>query len=216
VHDRRIQGTTLSFGHSGILYGNSFVMYDTQSGSLWVHATAKAASGPYQGHELQVLPSTVTRWASWKRAHPDTLVLKGRRAGSFMGTFEGYLKPETIGLAVMVKFNAVLFRFSNLARTPVRNVLIEDEPLLIVFEPVQQIATAWRRTVNARALTFEPTSARATGSVAMTDRETASQWDILTGEAVAGPLQGMALTPASSHPILVERFKAFYPDAPIR
>ncbi len=42
MYDRRTNGQTLSFGHAGILYRNSFVMYDRTTESLWVHVTGLA------------------------------------------------------------------------------------------------------------------------------------------------------------------------------
>lgn len=76
----------LSFGHAGILCGNSFVMYDRQTRSLWVHVTGRAESGPLQGKRLTFVPSTVTTWQQWRAAYPHARVLPGRRSGSFMGT----------------------------------------------------------------------------------------------------------------------------------
>src|SRR5439155_1161397 len=80
---------TLSFGHEGILYENSFVMYDRKTESLWVHVTGRAVWGPLKGKQLEFVPSTVTTWSQWKAAHPRTLVLPGFRRGGFMGTYHG-------------------------------------------------------------------------------------------------------------------------------
>ena len=202
-------------GHSGILYGNSFVMYDTATGSLWVHATGRAESGPHRGRQLEVIPSTVTSWRNWKRANPHTLVLDGRRAGSFMGVFEGFTNRDSIGLAVIIKFEAVLFTFASLHRTPVRNVRFGDVALLLVFDRSRQLATVWRRSVGERTLTFRPTLEDGPQSPIAEDRETGSQWDVLRGVALSGPLEGMSLDAVSNHPMLIERFKAFYPEAPV-
>ena len=60
MHDRRVNGKTLSFGHAGILYRNSFVMYDRETESLWVHVTGRAEVGPREGWQLRFMPSTVT------------------------------------------------------------------------------------------------------------------------------------------------------------
>ena len=89
----------LSFGHAGILYERSFVMYDRETGSLWVHVTGKAAHGPLQGKRLTFLPSTVTSWKEWKAAYPNTLVLPGYRRGGFMGTYDGISSGRHLGLA---------------------------------------------------------------------------------------------------------------------
>ena len=81
MYGRQLEGETLSFGHEGILYENSFVMYDRKTESLWVHVTGRAVWGPLKGKQLEFVPSTVTTWQQWKAAHPRTLVLPGFRRG---------------------------------------------------------------------------------------------------------------------------------------
>ncbi len=65
----------LTFGVSGMLYKNNLLMYDHQTESLWLQVKQEAVTGPMTGEELQVLPSTVTTWKKWRRAHPETTVL---------------------------------------------------------------------------------------------------------------------------------------------
>jgi len=209
VYGRQLEGETLSFGHEGILYENSFVMYDRKTESLWVHVTGRAVWGPLKGKQLEFVPSTVTTWSQWKAAHPRTLVLPGFRRGGFMGTYHGLTRPEDLGLAVVVRFRGKLYPFAALGRAPVVNDRFEDTPLLVYWSKADGTAVAWRRVVGGRELTFER---RAGG---LHDRETGSRWSWLRGEAVAGRLRGVRLEPVSHNPILVERFRAFYPDGPV-
>jgi hypothetical protein len=209
VYGRRLDGETLSFGHEGILYENSFVMYDRKTESLWVHVTGRAVWGPLKGKRLEFFPSTVTTWQQWKGAHPQTLVLPGYRRGGFMGTYHGLTRPEDLGLAVVVRFRGKLFPFAALERTPVVNDRFEEAPLLVYWSKADGTAVAWRRVVGGRELTFEPRAG------VLHDRETGSRWSWLRGEATAGPLRGERLEPVSHNPILVERFRAFYPDGPV-
>lgn len=53
------------------------------------------------------------------------------------------------------------------------------------------------------------------GNRLLRDGETGSIWSWLTGEAVAGPLRGRRLGQLIYHPILNDRFKAFYKQGPI-
>ncbi len=50
---------------------------------------------------------------------------------------------------------------------------------------------AYWRTVDDRVLTFQERNG------AVLDRETGTRWDVLTGRALEGPLQGQALAPVS-------------------
>jgi hypothetical protein len=94
------------FGHSGILYEKSFVMYDRKTESLWVHVTGRAEAGPLKGKQLPFFPSTVTTWARWRASYPNTLVLPGRRRDGFMGTYDGLNQPADLGLAVVAASRA--------------------------------------------------------------------------------------------------------------
>ncbi len=70
-----VEGKSLSFGVSGLLYNSDLLMYDRQTESLWSQIEGKAVNGVLKGHSLVQLPATHTTWSAWKKAHPDTLVL---------------------------------------------------------------------------------------------------------------------------------------------
>lgn len=206
----------LSFGHSGVLYEKSFLMYDRRTESLWVHVTGRAETGPHKGKQLPFFPSTVTTWAQWKAHYPHTLVLPGRRRDGFMGTYEGLTRPVELGLVVVVRFKGKLYPFRALERAPLVNDTFEEIPLVVLFSKRDGTAVAWDRRVEGRELRFmlSPRAGRQ-GAPLLRDRETGSLWSWLTGEAVEGALKGARLASVSHNPILVERFKAFYPSAPV-
>jgi hypothetical protein len=209
VYGRRFKGETLSFGHAGILFENSFVMYDRKTESLWVHVTGRAVWGLMKGAQLEFVPSTVTTWQQWKSAHPHMQVLPGYRRGGFMGTYQGLTAPQDLGLAVVVRFLGKLYPFAALDTTPVVNDRFEGVPLLIYWSKADGSAVAWQRVAGGRELSFELRNG------VLRDRETGSQWSWLRGEAETGPLRGVRPAPVSYNPILVERFRAFYADGPV-
>lgn len=53
----------------------NLVMFDAATGSYWSQLLAQAICGPRTGATLTLIPSTVTTWAAWLDAHPDTSVL---------------------------------------------------------------------------------------------------------------------------------------------
>lgn len=216
MYGRDLDGEVLSFGHTGILYEKSFVMYDRKTESLWVHVTGRAEQGPMKGKQLKFFPSTVTTWKQWKAAHPGTLVLPGYRRGGFMGTYDGMHRPDGLGLAVVVRFKAKLYPFPTLTGTPVVNDRFGEIDLLVHYSKGDGTAVAWNRRHDGRALTFEDAGRKGPGGIALLrDRETGSVWSSLTGEAVEGRLRGDRLEAVSYNPILIERFRAFYPDGPV-
>ena len=116
MYRRTLDDKVLSFGHAGILYEQSFIMYDRQTESLWVHVTGEAVHGPLKGKRLEFMPSTVTNWANWKKNYPFTQVLPGYRRGGFMGTYVGPFRSDILGLAVIVKLKAKLYPYQVLER----------------------------------------------------------------------------------------------------
>ncbi len=72
---RVVDGTETEFGVSGVLYNSDLVMYDRASESLWDQIDGRAIVGERTGATLEMLPTAMARWAQWKAAHPETLVL---------------------------------------------------------------------------------------------------------------------------------------------
>ncbi len=58
-----------------MLYKNNLLMYDHQTESLWLQVQHAAVTGPMTGATLEVLPSTLTTWKTWRQTHPETMVL---------------------------------------------------------------------------------------------------------------------------------------------
>jgi len=79
VYDRRVNGTTLSFGVSGLLRNANTLLYDRGSAqpSLWQQLDGRAITGPHAGAAAQLTPiagTCITTWADWIAAHPDSEV----------------------------------------------------------------------------------------------------------------------------------------------
>jgi len=80
--DREVQGQTLEFGVSGLLYNSNVVMYDRNHDGLWSQMKMGGLTGELSAENLDLLPSELTTWDAWHQAHPDTLVLS-RKTGYF-------------------------------------------------------------------------------------------------------------------------------------
>jgi len=65
------------FGSSGFLFRSNKLMYDTYTHSLWNQFTGRPVVGPLTGSgiELKTRPVVITRWADWRRDHPETRAL---------------------------------------------------------------------------------------------------------------------------------------------
>lgn len=52
---RRVGDRVLEFGVSGLVYNHNFLLYDRETGSLWVQFTGEAIAGPLAGRTLDRL-----------------------------------------------------------------------------------------------------------------------------------------------------------------
>lgn len=213
MYDRRVNGKILSFGHSGILYKFSFVLYDRNTGSLWVQANGTAEHGPLKGQKLRLIPSTVTTWKNWKTNFPNTTVLPGTRGGKIYGKYDGIGNTwRDIGLVVIVRFKGKLYPFGALDFEPVINDKFKGVEFVVLYNKEGGTATAWNRKFKGTTLVFDPEpGAGKKSAFLIRDRQTSTVWNWLTGKAVAGPLKGGQLKKMQSNPMLISRFSGFFP-----
>ncbi len=214
MYDRQVtEDQVLTFGVSGMLYRNGLIMYDHQTESLWSHILGQAIAGDFAGTNLTFIPALHTNWQTWKELHPDTLVISpnlfGRDSyesyyisqregvigqGSFGGGPErgSDIYPKEYVIGVRLVGQAKAYPFSALHKEPVINDQIGEIPLAVFFDQLALSGTVFdRRLQDGSVLTF----ASEINERRVLDTETQSEWDILTGQAVNGPLEGTQLTP---------------------
>ncbi|WP_322989515.1 DUF3179 domain-containing protein [Hoeflea sp.] len=75
VFDRTVEGTETTFGTTGKLRNSDLVMYDRETDSWWQQFTGEAITGGRTGTKLEVIPSRLEAWASFRDRHPDGEVL---------------------------------------------------------------------------------------------------------------------------------------------
>jgi hypothetical protein len=197
VYSRRLKDKTLAFGHEGILYKRSFVMYDRETKSLWVHTSGLAVKGPQKGAQLKFLASTVMRWSDWKKRYPHTTVMEGRMARGGMGAFNLRRRRDRYGLSVGEGKNVKLYRFSALEKEPVVNDMFGKTPVVIVYDAEMAVARAYERGLRA----FKWQDGKFVD-------ETGLAWDPIIGKSAAGNAE-LAAVPATVW--LIERWKVHYP-----
>ena len=87
VYDRQLAGHTYTFALSGYTYSDpkvwgglqAFVLWDRDTGSLWLPTIGKGVSGPMIDVPLQLIPQEDwerTTWSDFKAKHPNAVVLK--------------------------------------------------------------------------------------------------------------------------------------------
>jgi hypothetical protein len=97
AHDRRVEGRTLEFGVSGLVYNHSFLLYDRETESLWVQFTGEAIAGPLAGRRLAPVRVRQETLGAWLERHPDSRVLRLPAPGRIdyrHSPFEAYLVED--------------------------------------------------------------------------------------------------------------------------
>ncbi|MCH9018153.1 MAG: DUF3179 domain-containing protein [Chloroflexi bacterium] len=227
VYAREIDGKEHTFGVSGKLIMNALVMYDHQSDTLWSQFLSRGVKGPLANRALEIVPAVQTTWEQWLNLHPDTLVLDKR--GSYgSDTYEGYYRGGSAGIigesnkdrrlpkkelvmGMVVSGFAKAYPFSAISQQTVINDHFAGEEVVITFEPTSESGAAFQRRLNGKTLTFEPAQVRA-GVALMRDQETGSLWQVLTGQAVEGPLFGERLERLPSHYSFWFAWSDFHPQ----
>ncbi len=226
MYSRNINGNVLDFGVSGKLIMNVLVMYDRQTDSLWSQLLGEAVEGELKGEALEYLPSWQTTWEDWKTRHPETLALVKGYSG-LRDPYFGYYASNQAGVigeasrdqrlptkefivGVAIDDEAVAYAFSTLNDEPVVNDTVANVPVLVVFDAHNASGVVFERNVEGQVLTFEQDR----GSI-VTDTNTGTTWDGLTGEALEGELAGTQLARVRSTLSFWFGWKDFYPETRI-
>ena len=125
---------------------------------------------------------------------------------------DGRLPRKDLVLGVVLAGTAKAYPFQAIADETVINDSLAGNFLLVTFDPISETAGAFDRRVEDRYLTFQLLPKLALQSInekegqgtlieegypgeefLMTDQETGSTWQALTGRAINGPLAGTAL-----------------------
>ena len=217
MYSRRLDNQVLSFGHEGVLYKDSFLKYDHQTRSLWVHVTGRCIAGVFQGRRLNTVASVVTSWADWKRRYPDSLVLEEKGYPHFLGTYLGLDSGRASDYAFCLTESAEpkAYPFRALRESEVVSDTHDDEALLIVFSRSENRGQIWDRELDQEILLFSLVRKDENKGLILQDAQTGSLWSGLEGVAVEGILKGKRLRALRYHPILLEAFQAFYPEGEI-
>lgn len=213
MYGRTVGEQVLSFGHEGVLYRNSFVMYDRSTDSKWLHVTGEALKGPLKGEKLGFVPSEVLPWKVWQARHPDSKVLLGEKVAGFMGTYTLKDRIPSFGLSVGEGRDVTLIRFSLLDRVPVLDCQIGEAPMVIGFDREAAYAVAFSRRWGDQVLHFAAVGPDPKGEESrplMRDSETGSLWTRMTGTCLAGELAGAQLEQIPATAWLGNRWLGFF------
>lgn len=236
VYAREIKEQVYSFGVSGKLWANGLIMYDHQTDSLWSHVAGQAITGPMTGTKLHMLPATRTDWGTWKRLHPDTLVLdplkSPHRRDYSVDPYEGYyysrdtgviatrredqrLNPKAFVIGIRLDGAITAYPFTHLSQEPVVNDTVANTPVVVVFQERSTTGVVFNRRLGDTTLTFASVASRADKPLTMRDEQTGSLWSGVEGVALEGHLQGRRLEQIPATYAFWFAWKDYYPETTV-
>jgi hypothetical protein len=207
VYARHVKGRTLTFGIAGTLWNNSQIMYDAETNSYWSQLMGQAMQGELKGTKLETLPSELTTWAAWRRAHPETTVLNLSRTERKYTT-ELYEDPSAFVYGWSIGWRRYHCPLYILLAEPLLNLQLGETPLLVTYDAESTEAHLFTRAVEGRALTFA-----AADEGRMVDAETRTLWDVRTGEGLKGVFKGKRLERRLGMLSYRQAWLAFYPKS---
>jgi hypothetical protein len=138
----------------GLLWERSLVMYDKETNSLWSHILGAAKQGKLRGKRLEQIPSVMTDWKTWSKAHPDTTVAwLSRTSQEYRKDF--YRAPAKFVLGVAGGGKARAWGLDQLQKIPVVNDTWDGAAVVVLFDKASVTARLFGRKVKDQELTFE-------------------------------------------------------------
>ena len=193
MHDRRLNGETLTFGNQGALFMHAMTWWDHETQSIWSQPWGKAISGPLEGSALELVPASLAPWSTWLAEHPGSRVLTGRSVRDIDYPGEGSRDFFVAGVAI--RDHAAAYPYDIASNEQVINDLVGDDPIAVFVDPETRSIKIYLRVPaevdrpeGVGEVHFET---EAQGRVV--DMETGSVWDTERGVAVEGPLNGAFL-----------------------
>lgn len=163
--------------------------------------------GKLEGTELKVLPSLMTDWRSWKKAHPKTTaILLSRTARSFKRDMYRSSEDFLVGLRNSKKSKA--WRFDHLEKQTVVNDSWNKKPIVVNLSTNSFSSAIFFRTLDGQDLLFEIDDQQQ-----IIDRRTESKWNLQVGVCTEGKLKGKRLKQLASIPSFTKAWEKYYPDS---
>jgi hypothetical protein len=170
---------------------------------VWSQPWGRAIAGPLKGAELELLPSQLLPWKTWKELHPTTRALD--LSGSGRLAREGFTQSYIIG--VTLGEAATAFPYLSAAEAEIINDSVGPYPVVVIVDPEARSVQVFLRQVEDRVLEFASTDGM------LQDTETGTTWDLKRGVAVDGLLQGKSLRPVPYIPAFSAAWRDFYPHS---
>jgi hypothetical protein len=230
VSSRVFNGQESEYGVSGLLFRNNLIPYDRRTESLYSQMYARGIRGDHSNINWQLHPSVECEWGFWKEQYPETGVLSlstgyqrpysenpyGDYPASYSTLFpivfpDNSYHPKEKTLGAVIDGQATAFPATELFSGRLANVTVNDEPIVVVYEPGARLMAAYSRIVDGDTLSFSRVN---TYGSDMTDDQTGTIWSVM-GLAEEGELAGTKLVQFPFYSAYWFAWHDFYPETEV-
>jgi hypothetical protein len=200
VHRRELDGEILVFGNQGDLWGNAMTWWDHTTGSVWSQPLGEAILGAHTGATLEAYPATLTSWAAWIEAHPNSLALDAPSRSTRFSL-------DQMAIAVDFGTEAAAYLVSDLRVAGVVNDKVAGVPIAIVIDPDNDE----RWSVFSRQLDEEVIELELVDDV-LVDAAGGTTFDPFIGLGLSGPLSDQQLDKLPGFTVFPADYFTFFPE----
>ncbi len=123
----------------------------------------------------------------------------------------GFLREDDMVIGLSISGIVKAYPVKILQWHVVVNDYIGEEPVLVSYDPLSDLAAAYRRTVLGRELEFKTSDRIYNSNPVLLDDATKTRWSQFLGEAIMGRLAGQKL---ASLPVAVTTWKGWKSEHP--
>lgn len=208
MYATEVDDQVLTLTVSGMLWKRSLVIKDIETGSLWSHILGRCMEGELEGRELEIVPSVITDWKTWKELYPETTVMKmSKTMQNYKNRFIA-LYPHALSIGIVIAGQPKSYRVSELNNQPLVNDSVADVPLVLWYDSTTGAGWIYlRESGDQQPMTFEIKEGH------IVDVETGSTWDLRKGLAIEGELKGTQLEALPAIPTFNKAWAKFHPNS---
>ena len=208
MYDRTIKKQDLTFQVSGMLWNRSLVMRDLETKTLWSHLLGRGMKGTHKDVQLEMIPASMTTWSDWKKRHPQTsLLAMPRTSRRYLDKAWENPRSFVFGIPLGIGKPAPAVTFEKLQTDQVVMLQIGKESLVVTYQGNGGSIQAFHNKLNNELLTFS--SVR---DGFMKDKQTGSEWNVVTGQAISGKYKGTRLIEIPGTVSYNRAWRIFHPD----
>lgn len=200
-------------------------MVDRETNTFWSQVTGRAIDGPHRGAQLEKLEAIETSWEKWRKAHPETQLLK-KSEEVLSSHYQSYFDdPEKMGLfraqwlAERMPGKALVYGAAQGAHAVAVTGKALDGQLVTADLRDTPLVFARARDGGVRAFVASIEGEKLgfvrnpkTGEV----RDAGgSVWDLDSGRCTSGPRSGLRLESVAVTPVYWFAWSSFYPNTQV-